>query len=80
MDQDDDSNAIDLSDLFKDTFIDVLGFTAKDWRHIQEVAQELRDANFMKGDPFKCSIGALVLWVSDGNGLLERDLNDPALH
>lgn len=60
-------------DEFEEIWIDVNGFTAKEWDEIRSIARALRDKGNFKGDSFKCTIGAFVLWVSEGNGLRDED-------
>lgn len=64
--------------IFEEVWVDINGFTAKDWDAIRLIASELRNSEYFKGDPFKCTIGAFVLWVADGNGVPVEDMEEPA--
>lgn len=54
---------------FGEAWIDVDTFTSKEWEQIREIALEMKKANKFKGDGFKCTVSAFVLWINTGNGL-----------
>lgn len=53
---------------FEEVWIDVNGFTAKEWHEIRLLAIRLKEQGMFKQDPLKCTIAAFVLWIENGNG------------
>ena len=58
----------------KECWVDINGFTAKEWAQIRELAEILRKHHLFKEDPLKCIIGAFVIWINEGNGLLAESI------
>lgn len=62
------SDLIDLDNLW----IDVLGFTKKDWQLLDTLTEQLTSVGCFQGDFRKCYALALSIWVTQGNGLREE--------
>lgn len=68
------------ADDFEGVWVDINGLTAKEWKEIEELAREVRNSGNFKGDPFKCTIGAFVLWVAETQSVDEVGPDGEYLH
>jgi predicted XRE-type DNA-binding protein len=68
--------AIYKQDDFESMWFDINGLTQKDWAELMSIARELVISNVFNGDTFKCTIAALVIFVSEGRGLRSDDQDD----
>lgn len=60
-------------DILDGCWIDVNGFTKKDWEIIESLASTLKGEGYFKSNDFKCCVAALALFVDSGKGIRESD-------
>lgn len=60
-------------DEYDDLWIDIPGFTKKDWDWIEAKAIELAQDGHFKGNLVRCVSLALAYYVSEGYGLREPE-------
>lgn len=60
---------LDLNDLW----IDVMGFSKRDWQELEVLAMFLEKEGHFPKYPERCLVLALAIWVDGGRGLHEAD-------
>lgn len=63
-------------DDFESLWFDLNGLSKKDWDDLMVIARNLIVSQVFGGDSFKCTIAALVIFVSDGKGLRSDEQDD----
>lgn len=60
---------------FEEAWIDINGFTKKDWDKIRELCSRMIESGTFKGDPLKCAVGAFVYLVAEGYWLQSDEIS-----